>query len=155
GRLGRRHGGRACAPAHAAVGPRRRRLLRRRLHRLRRRRRATPRREQGYDAAAPREALHMNTWLLDHALNVPPQAGEDGILAKVLERLPDRNRWCVEFGAWDGEHYSNTRNLVVAEGYSAVLIEADAGRYAELERRSRANGRIVPVKAFVGFGPDD
>jgi hypothetical protein len=97
----------------------------------------------------------MNAWLMDHARNVHSQAGEDGILAKVLDLLPDRNRWCVEFGAWDGEHFSNTRNLVVQEGYSAVLIEADAGRFAELEDKYRGNPGIVGVQAFVGFEPHD
>jgi hypothetical protein len=94
-------------------------------------------------------------WLLDHARNVYSQSGEDGILEKVLELLPERNRWCVEFGAWDGEHLSNTRNLVVAHGYSAVLIESEPARFAELEARHRDERRVHGVCALVGCDAHD
>jgi hypothetical protein len=41
-------------------------------------------------------------------------------------------KWCVEFGAWDGIHLSNTYNLIKNSDYKAVLIEGDPEKYKEL-----------------------
>jgi len=90
-------------------------------------------------------------WLLQHAANKYSQTGEDGVVAKILSLLPELDRWCVEFGAWDGIHLSNVRNLVLQEGYGAVLIEGDAGKFEALKRNYAANDRVKPVNAFVGF----
>jgi hypothetical protein len=94
-------------------------------------------------------------WLLDHAANVYSQAGEDGVLAKILDVLGDGNKWCVEFGAWDGKYLSNTYNLVEKRGFSAVMIEGSAKRHRDLVASFKDNPRIVPVHAFVGFTPAD
>ena len=93
--------------------------------------------------------------LLDFASNTYSQSGEDGIISKLLELLPERTNWCVEFGAWDGQHLSNTCNLIHNSGYSAVLIEADATRFQQLLRRYADNPRVVPLNRFVGFTPAD
>ena len=72
-----------------------------------------------------------NDWLVAHSYNVTSQSGEDGIIHKIFETLPIRQRanadrthhseekqsdtaryWCVEFGAWDGKHLSNTWALL-------------------------------------------
>ncbi|MFA5114058.1 MAG: FkbM family methyltransferase [Candidatus Margulisiibacteriota bacterium] len=94
-------------------------------------------------------------WLADHAANVHSQAGEDGVIAKVLETLTARDRWCVEFGAWDGEHLSNTRRLIEQESYSAVLIEGDKKRAAALQERCRSERQVTVLNRYVGFGRDD
>lgn len=100
-------------------------------------------------------AERPNQWLHEHARNVTSQFGEDGILAKVLEVIGARDRWCVEFGAWDGEAMSNTHALVASQGYSAVLIEADGGKFKRLAEKNRGNSKIVPIRAFVGYeGPN-
>ena len=46
--------------------------------------------------------------------NFYSQNGEDGIVLEILKRLKLnlRNKWCCEFGAWDGIHGSNTFNLI-------------------------------------------
>ncbi len=93
--------------------------------------------------------------LLDYASNVYSQSGEDGILAKILDRLPARDRWCVEFGALDGQHLSNTCNVIERQDYSAVLIEGDKKRFDELTRRYAGNARVIAINAFVGFTPAD
>jgi hypothetical protein len=94
-------------------------------------------------------------WLLQYARNVHSQKGEDGIVQKILEVLGTTEKWCVEFGAWDGEHLSNTYNLIANHGFSAVLIEGSASRYRVLVDRFRDNQKVMPVNAFVGFTAND
>ncbi len=96
-----------------------------------------------------------DTWLNDCASNVTSQYGEDGIIAKILEVIGETDRWCVEFGSWDGKHLSNTYNVVTNQGYSAVLIEGNADRFEDLRRTYKDNDRVVPVNAYVGFEPAD
>lgn len=96
-----------------------------------------------------------NDWLTAHARDVNSQSGEDGILEKILEMLPDTNRWSIEFGAWDGRHLSNTWTLIANKGYSGVLIEADPRRFETLKERIRDYPGVIAINAFVGFGPSD
>jgi hypothetical protein len=90
-------------------------------------------------------------WLLDHRQDVYSQCGEDGIVGAILDRLPSVDRWCVEFGAWDGMHLSNTRHLIEARGYAAVLIEGSRARAGDLARNYASNPRVHAMNAFVGF----
>jgi hypothetical protein len=96
-----------------------------------------------------------NTWLLGHRRNVHSQTGEDGVVGKILELLPVTDRWCVEFGAGDGEHLSNTRHLIEAHGYSGVLIEPDPEKFEKLERRYAASPGVHRFRLRVGLGSDD
>lgn len=93
--------------------------------------------------------------MLPFAKDFHSQAGEDGILEKILETLPHKDQWCVEFGAWDGLHLSNSRHLIEDRGYSGVLIEGSTERFLELTRNYSANSRVTPVNAFVGFTAAD
>ena len=93
--------------------------------------------------------------MLSHAANDNSQFGEDGILEKILEVLGEPIRWCVEFGAWDGRYLSNTCALIEKKGFSAVLIEGSKEKFTELSETFRANDKVTPINAFVGFGPDD
>ena len=83
------------------------------------------------------------------------QEGEDGILSQALSLLPDRNQWCIEFGAWDGKHLSNTYDLVDRQGYRAVLIEADPVKYRELCSTYPHKDRAILIDRYVGWGSDD
>lgn len=83
--------------------------------------------------------------------NVYSQNGEDGVIAELQRRLgidDTGENWCVEFGAWDGMHLSNTFSLV-ERGWHAVYIEGDATRFNDLLDTGRRYPRIVPVHAFV------
>lgn len=93
--------------------------------------------------------------LLDFAADTNSQSGEDGIIAKMLEFLPSRNHWCVEFGAWDGQFLSNTCNLIDHAGFSAVLIEPDQQRFQDLLRRHGKNSKVIALNRFVGFSRGD
>jgi hypothetical protein len=93
-------------------------------------------------------------WLNEYAKNVYSQSGEDGIVTKALSILPKTTGWCVEFGAWDGQHLSNTFNLVANHNYHAILIEADPKRFSELRSSYPHSDRAIFINALVGFDPD-
>jgi hypothetical protein len=95
------------------------------------------------------------TWLLDHKKDHHSLDGEDGVIEKALTLLPRRDRWCVEFGAWDGIYLSNTRHLIESQGYSAVLIEGDSKKAERLRRNYAGWNNVVPLNAFVGFTEAD
>lgn len=85
------------------------------------------------------------------------QNGEDGIIAEILRRLSlqiDLDRWCVEFGAWDGVHLSNTCRLIREENYNAVLIEGSKKRSGILQTNF-PQSNVVKLCKFITFdGPD-
>lgn len=76
------------------------------------------------------------------------QNGEDGVIEEILKRLNLEDRWCCEFGAWDGKYLSNTYKLI-KEGYNAVLIEGDEKKYIELLKTSEEYPSIIPINRFV------
>lgn len=91
------------------------------------------------------------------AANIYSQNGEDGILGEVFTRLADGvslDHWCVEFGAWDGVHLSNTCRLIREDGYSAVLIEGHPSRASELEKNF-PEARVHKICRFIQLeGPN-
>ncbi len=96
-----------------------------------------------------------NTWLSEFANNVTSQYGENGIIEKVLDVINENNKWCVEFGSWDGKKYSNTFNLICKKEYSAVLIEGNPIRFKDLIKTFEGNKNVIPINAFVGFEKED
>lgn len=86
--------------------------------------------------------------LLDSSRDVYSQNGEDGIIEAVFARIGEATRWCCEFGAWDGVHFSNTRRLVLS-GWSAVLIEGDTERYESLTANYANVERVVALNRIV------
>lgn len=100
-------------------------------------------------------ALHRNDWLHQHARNETSQCGEDGILEMVIETIGETDRWCVEFGAWDGKTFSNTYNLIANRGYHALLIEADSEKHVELEKNFRHQSGVMTRRQRVGWSAQD
>jgi hypothetical protein len=100
--------------------------------------------------------MNAPTWLLEFKRDEHSQTGEDGIIEKILEVLPSNDKWCVEFGAWDGVFLTNTRSLICSKGFSAVLIEADKNKFLELQRNyTQHNNKVITINRFVGFGDND
>jgi hypothetical protein len=97
------------------------------------------------------DAIRRNTWLQSHARNVTSQYGEDGIIEKILEVIGQRNKWCVEFGSWDGKRCSNTFRLITDGDYSGVLIEGDRRRFIDLEKTFEGKENVVLLNSYVGF----
>jgi hypothetical protein len=83
------------------------------------------------------------------------QFGEDGIITEILRRLGmdsellGRRLWCVEFGAWDGKHLSNTWNLIESRNAQAVLIEGCPKRFGELLENTRGFDGVTPIQRMV------
>lgn len=96
-----------------------------------------------------------STWLLDYAENINSQYGEDGILNKIFDIIGQCDKWCVEFGSWDGKTCSNTYNFIKEKEYSAVLIEANPKRFRGLQNNFRENKKVICLNRFVGFENED
>ncbi len=94
-------------------------------------------------------------WLLDFKFNIYSQKGEDGIIEEILKNLPKNNRWCVEFGAWDGIFLSNTRKLIESKDYSAILIEASKTKFRDLQRNYSHDPKVIAINSFVGWRDED
>jgi len=92
--------------------------------------------------------------LLRYSRNVYSQFGEDGIIEKIVSMLPV-SKWCVEFGAWEGKHLSNTHLLLSQKGWSGVLIESDPRKFKELCFTYRGNDRVTCVNRRVAFEGED
>ncbi len=97
--------------------------------------------------------------LIRYGYDKTSQSGEDGIIERLFQLLPgdinvNSKRWCVDVGAWDGMHLSNTYSLLCKAGKSAdgendsststtttssspswsgVLIEADSEKFGQLK----------------------
>jgi hypothetical protein len=86
--------------------------------------------------------------LTSFAYNTFSQYGEDGIIEKVFEIIGPRSKLCIEFGAWDGFHYSNTANLWT-KGWTGILIEGDADK-AIILKSNVAPYKCIPICRYVG-----
>ena len=88
---------------------------------------------------------------LKYASNVFSQNGEDGIIQKILPSLIGENTvlWCVEFGAWDGKHMSNTFNLISNFGWRGVYIEGNPEYYEMLKETVSQFPSIIPILSMV------
>jgi len=95
------------------------------------------------------------TWLLRYIRKVNSQNGEDGIIEKILEIIPQKSNWCVEFGAWDGIHLSNVHNLIENKGFLAVLIESDKHKFRKLQANCSQYSNVFAINKLVGFTPID
>ena len=63
--------------------------------------------------------------LTPHETGAYSQAGEEGVLRHIFSAIGTTNRVCVEFGAWDGLHYSNTARFRIEDGWTGLLLEGD------------------------------
>lgn len=80
-------------------------------------------------------SLRRQDGLIRFGKNNTSQSGEDGIISRLFSLLDTKApRWCVDVGAWDGKHLSNTFSLLhnPLEKWNGVLIEADADKFKEL-----------------------
>ena len=83
------------------------------------------------------------------AEDVTSQSGEDGIIAEIFRRIGVEHNCCVEFGAWDGKHLSNTWSMWHEQGWRAVLIEGNPERHAALARSLANFPKVRALCAYV------
>ncbi|MBF0224627.1 MAG: hypothetical protein HQK76_04145 [Desulfobacterales bacterium] len=76
--------------------------------------------------------------LFENQKQIFSQHGEDGILEYMLSKIPDKTKWCVDCGAWDGIQYSNTYYFISKYGYRSILIEAWREKYNQLKKNIKA-----------------
>jgi len=91
---------------------------------------------------------YENYFFEKYKKNIFSQNGEDGIIEEILNRLNLDDKWCCEFGAWDGKHLSNTFNLVT-KGYNSVYIEGDTSKFQDLLETTKKYPNIIPINKFV------
>lgn len=93
--------------------------------------------------------------LLQHRKNVYSHNGEDGVLEYLLAKLPDSNKWAVEFGAWDGKWASNTCNLLENKNWNVVYIECDKEKFKDLEKNHGSYKTAHLVNCFIDFNGEN
>jgi hypothetical protein len=100
-----------------------------------------------------RVKAHPDSHLIQFAKDYTSQGGEDGIIEHIFKNIlppvTQRNQYCVDIGAWDGKHLSNTFTLLSRDGWSGLLVEADPTRNSELRKLYEDRKDIHCIDAFV------
>ncbi len=81
--------------------------------------------------------------LRQYEKQVRSQFGEDGVLQRIFDVIGATNRRFVEFGAWDGEHLSNTAHLRQDHGWQGLLMEGSDRADGELVKREFVSAENV------------
>lgn len=92
--------------------------------------------------------------ILDRKTNDYSQNGEDGIIEYIFTTIGIMQGNYIEFGAWDGMHFSNTYRLFEI-GWNGICIESDPQRFQELLKTFKDYPEIDCVNALVGYTNDD
>ena len=88
-------------------------------------------------------------FLREFRRDVTSQRGEDGMIEKIFELIGATNRYCIEFGAWDGKLNSNTWNLLKNNGWKGLLIEASEWKFEELKTEYADQEGVTLVRGLV------
>jgi hypothetical protein len=102
------------------------------------------------DLRRVRRVNDKSAWLVGYARNVTSQFGEDGVIERIFQTIGHRTKWCVEFGAWDGKHLSNT-HVFMQQAWSGVFIEGDSERFKYLTATYAGNRNAHALCGMVGF----
>ncbi len=94
--------------------------------------------------------MRQANWLQQFQRNITSQHGEDGMIEKIFEIIGTSNRWCVEFGAWDGKYLSNTWYLIKNRKWKSVQIEANSNKFLELQKTYEEDN-VVSFCGVVGI----
>ena len=87
--------------------------------------------------------------LTDYYKNITSQAGEDGIIAEILQRMKiEKGNFC-EFGSHNGILFANTK-VLADKGWNGCYIEASSQHFGKLVENYKNYPNIVCVKSMVG-----
>lgn len=82
--------------------------------------------------------------------NIYSQNGEDGVIEYIFNHVAVQDPGvCCEFGAWDGVHLSNTRNLILQRGWTGVMIEGEKERIASIKDNYKNRQDVFAISEFV------
>ena len=87
--------------------------------------------------------------LLQHRRNDWSENGEDGILDYIFDCLGIGSGTCVDIGACDGILWSNTRNLIVNNKWSALLIEKETESFEKLRETYKGHETVLCAQEAV------
>lgn len=87
--------------------------------------------------------------LINFKNDITSQNGEDGIIKEIFNRIGTTTKLCIEFGAWDGKHLSNTWHLWNECQWSAILIEGNRQRYESLTESIKQFPSVRTIHAYV------
>jgi len=88
-----------------------------------------------------------NDDLYNYVFDKHSQRGHDGIIEKIMKELSIEKGFFIEFGAWDGIHLSNTRNLY-EKGWVGCYIEGDKDKYKDLCNNYK-NTDIICLNEYI------
>ena len=91
--------------------------------------------------------------LITYRRDIYSQSGEDGIIERIFSLIEPENKWCVELGALNGVHHSNTHHLITKKGWSGVLIEPDETYFERLQKTYLNTPGVHCVNTFIDFSP--
>lgn len=87
------------------------------------------------------------------------QNNEDEIIRDILNKINvnennDNQKWCVEFGAWDGVFGSNSNYFITQQSYKAILIEGNKRKYQDLITNMKEY-EVVSMNKYVSFSGEN
>tara|TARA_Y100000310_G_scaffold230794_1_gene233300 strand:+ start:8303 stop:9007 length:705 start_codon:yes stop_codon:yes gene_type:complete len=99
------------------------------------------------------KSINLGFNLKSHIPHVAGQSshGEYGVLKEIFRRLGVSAGTACEFGAWDGVYCSNAYDLVVSDGWSCIMMEADEDRYKKLLKTASRIPSIDPYHETIHF----
>lgn len=108
------------------------------------------------NASTPHLLQKVNFFTIDSPLltfkaNVTSQTGEDGIIEKIFSIIEPKNKFCCEFGAWDGKYLSNTYNLVANQNWRGLFIEANENKFKDLLVTHGQNNNAILLNRLIEF----
>lgn len=86
----------------------------------------------------------------EYRYSVYSQSGEDGIIAHIFQVIGFQSYYAVEFGAWDGIHLSNIRNLILEHDISALFIEGDPDKAKDGIQNYTSYPKVKFATEYVG-----
>lgn len=72
------------------------------------------------------------------------QHGEEAYLSHILKNIKPKNKHCVDLGAWDGFHFSNTRYFI-ENGYTAAMVDGDNRGNTEVHQEFINKDNIITI----------